>query len=86
MAFNDGELTEEELMEVTAGITAGKTDEMLSKMSQAELTQLKQTVQKAVQPQERELTGDELFNVKAAQPPEMVEEMLQGNPDLFRKK
>lgn len=78
MAFNDEELSLEELTEVKAGIKEGKTDEMLNKLSKPELVQFKETI-------ERELTLDELDNVKAAIPNELVEEMKNNNENLFRK-
>lgn len=78
MAFNDEELTMDELMEVKAGIKDGKTDEMLDKLSKPELVQFKETI-------EKELTLDELDNVKAAIPTDMVEEMKKDNEELFRK-
>ena len=80
MSFKDDELTLEELMEVTAGIKEGKTDEMLDKLSKPELIQLGN----AINP-ERELTIEELENVKAGIPKEMVEEMIEENPNLFRR-
>ena len=79
MAFNDDELTMEELEQVRAGIINGQENEMFNQMSKIELKQLKEKVI------ERELTFDELTNVKAGQPIEMVDEMIEKNPDLFRK-
>lgn len=78
MAYKDEELTEEELKEVTAGIIEGKTDEMLDKLSKHELIQLKDNY-------ERELSIDELDNVKAGIPQEMVEEITKENEEIFRK-
>ena len=78
MAFNDYELTMEELMEVKAGIKEGKTDEMLDKLSKPELVQFKETI-------EKELTLDDLDNVMAGIPKEMVDEKIKDNEELFRK-
>lgn len=80
MGYKDMELTEEELMEVTAGIKNGNTEEMLDKLSKEELRQFKSAVS-----QERELSLDELDNVKAGIPEEMVEEIKEENSNLFRK-
>lgn len=80
MSYKDNELTEEELREVTAGIKNGNTDEMLDKLSKPELEQFKEVIS-----QERELSLDELDNVKAGIPREMVEEIKEQNKDLFRK-
>ena len=79
MAFNDEELTLEELEQVKAGIREGKTDEMLDKLSKPELLDLKETV-------ERELTMDELDNVMAGIPREIAEEKAKENENLFRAK
>lgn len=80
MAYKDIELTEEELMEVTAGIKEGKTEEILEKLSKEELNQFKSIVT-----QERELNLEELDNVKAGIPQEMVDEVKEANNNLFRK-
>lgn len=81
MGFKDDELTLDELKEITAGIIDGKTDEMLDKLSKPELKQFKDVVIK-----ERELSMDELDNVKVGQPLEMVEEMTKKNPEIFINK
>lgn len=80
MAYKDIELTEEELMEVTAGIKNGKTEEMLNKLSKEELEQFKDNIT-----QERELNLEELDNIKAGIPQEMVDEFKESNNNLFRK-
>ena len=78
MAFKDDELTMDELMEVKAGIKEGKTDEMLNKLSKPELQDLKENI-------ERELSIEELDNIKAAIPKEMIEDNIKENKDIFRK-
>lgn len=78
MNFKDNELTEEELSEIYAGLSQGKFDETLDKLSKEELKELKDNVN------ERELTEEELDNVKAGIPKEMVDEMIEKNSDLFR--
>ena len=78
--FKDGELTEEELRELTAGVNNGRSDEMLDKLDKRELEELKNSIS-----QERELSLEELFNVKAGMPQEMVEEVKEENANLFRK-
>ena len=80
MAYKDIELTEEELMEVTAGIKNGKTEEMFNKLSKEELEQFKDNIT-----QERELNLEELDNIKAGIPQEMVDEFKESNNNLFRK-
>lgn len=78
--FKDGELTEEELKEVIAGIRNGHTDEMLDKLDKSELEQFRDFTQ------ERELSIEELSNVKAGIPEEMVEKMKEENSNLFRNR
>ena len=78
MAYNDEELTVEELNEVKAGIVQGHTEEMLNKLSKSELSQLKETY-------EKELDLEELDKVKAGMPVEMVEEVKEQHQDLYRK-
>lgn len=78
MAYKDEELTEEELREVTAGIVDGKTDEMLDMLSKPELNQFKTVV-------EKELSLDELDNIKAGIPEDLIEENKNENNDIFRK-
>lgn len=80
MSYKDEELTEEELREITAGIKNGKTDKMLDKLSKSELEQFKEVVS-----QERELSLEELDNVKAGIPQDMIEENKKQNEDIFRK-
>ncbi len=77
--FKDGELSEEELKTVKAGIEEGKIDETLNLMDKPELSTLKEKII------DRELTFEELDNVKAGIPKEMVEEMKEKNKDIFKK-
>lgn len=78
MNFKDEELTEEELREVTAGIKKGNTNKMLDLLGKQELEQLKDKV-------EKELSLDELDNIKAGMPQEMIENNKEKNKDIFRK-
>lgn len=77
--FKDGELSEEELKSVKAGIEEGKIDETLNLMDKPELSTLKEKII------DRELTFEELDNVMAGIPKEMVEEMKEKNKDIFKK-
>ena len=79
MNFKDGELTEEELMTVKAGIEKGKIDETLNLMDKPELTTLKEKII------DKELTFDELDKVKAGMPIETVNEYTENNKEIFRK-
>ena len=79
MGFKDGELTEEELRTVKAGIEKGKIDETLDLMDKPELTTLKEKIV------DKELTFDELYNVKAGMPKEAVDEYVEKNKEIFRK-
>ena len=77
--FKDGELSEEELKEVKAGILKGNVDETLDLMDKPELTTLKEKIE------DKELTFEELDNVKAGMPSKVVEEEKEKNSELFRK-
>ena len=77
--FKDGELTEEELKEVKAGIISGKVDETLDLMDSNELKELKEKVV------EKELSFEEMDRVKAGMPQNAVDEYLKNNKDLFSK-
>lgn len=78
MAYKDDELTTDELEEVKAGILDGKTDEMLDKLSKPELVQFKDTI-------EKEFSLEEMDNIKAGMPKEVIEEYKNENKDIFRK-
>lgn len=78
--FRDVELTEEELKEVTAGTINNGTDKVLDKLDKSKLEQIRRTIEV-----ERELSFEELTNVKAGIPKEMVEETIEENSNLFRK-
>ena len=77
--FKDGQLSEEELKSVKAGIMSGNIDETLDLMDKPELATLKEKIE------DKELTFEELTNVKAGMPKNAVDEYLEKNPDLFKK-
>lgn len=77
--FKDGELTEEELKTVKAGIEQGKIDETLDLMDKPELSQLKEKIS------DKELTFDEMDRVKAGMPSDVVDKYTEDNKDIFRK-
>ena len=59
---------------------------MLNKLSKEELTDLKKEVTKDVEfSKDRELSLDELDNIKAALPKELLDIELQKNQDIFNK-
>ena len=86
MGYKDKELTEEELKEVTAGILNGRTDEMLDMLSKEELIDLKEEIVKDIEKsKDRELSLDELFNVKAGIPKEVLDMEIDQNSNSFNK-
>ena len=78
--YKDDELTQEEIDEIYAGISQGKVDEMLDKLGKEELKDLKEKVN------ERELSLNELDNVMAGIPQEMVEKVVEDNLDIYRSR
>lgn len=78
MNFKDGELSEEELKAVKAGMANGNIDNILNNFDKKELEELKNEFDK-------ELSLEELDNIKAGMPQEAVEEITKENEDLFRK-
>ncbi len=77
--FKDGKLSEEEKKLFVSKVHVGKEDGVINKMDKSELNILKEKII------DKELDLNELDNVKAGIPQEMVEEIHEKNSNLFRK-